>query len=253
MDRPRLYCFPYAGASSSIFAPWARELDSTFKVLGVDLPGHGSRFKDALCESIHLMAASAAEVISAAENGTGRSSKRFAFYGHSLGAVVAYETARLLDKGCLASLDTLFVGAARAPETLSPVPKISHLDDTGFLEAVQARYGGLPAVLFEEPELLNMVLPVLRSDFLAYENYQSAPGPSLHLSVAGFFGRQDAVVTSTSMEQWSQVSSGPFQLHAMDGGHFFLNDCRDCLLGHVRSIFDTSAASFASSKNTMSA
>ncbi len=242
MDRPRLYCFPYAGASSSVFASWAQELKSSMAVYGVDLPGHGSRFKDPLGEDVHLMAAGAAKAIMAAEDVYGKSIHKFAFYGHSLGAIVAYETARLLDKQLLASLGHLFVGAARAPATPSPVPAISHLDDTRFLEAVQQRYGGLPAVLFEEPELLEMVLPILRADFRAYEGYRQSSGSRLDLPVIAFFGKQDAVVTPGLMEEWSQVSSAPLQLHSIDGGHFFLNDCRDRLLQYIRNSISNPAS-----------
>ena len=226
----RLYCFPYAGGSSSVFASWGRLLAPQLRVIGVDLPGHGSRFKDQPLGSVAGMADSAAEAIRNSESNFPRSGTGFAFYGHSLGAVIAYETARLLEDRFQAAPSHLFVGAARAPGLPPPLPPISHLDDTAFLDKVHGRYGGLPAILFEEPELLALVLPVLRADFKAYEIYSSPADPLLSQPVTAFVGEHDPVVDGTAMKPWSRATSNRFDLHVLSGGHFFLNDCRSQLL-----------------------
>jgi surfactin synthase thioesterase subunit len=229
-EQPRLYCFAYAGASASVYAPWARALAPQVAVVGVELPGHGSRFSEAPLGSIAAMASGMAQVIAEQPD-----EAPFAFYGHSLGAVVAFETARLLgDSGPM----HLFAGAARAPHLPPPVPAISHLPAMEFLDAVQKRYGGLPAALFDEPELLEMVLPVLRADFGAYEKYVYAESAPIACPITAFHGTGDPVVHGALVSAWSLVTTGAFRHEAMDGDHFFLNTCRPVLLRHVREVFD---------------
>jgi surfactin synthase thioesterase subunit len=164
----------------------------------------------------------------------------FVLYGHSLGAVVAFETALLLQRtGRTAGPIHLFVGAARGPHLPPPVPAISHLPQDEFLDAVQHRYGGLPAALFEEPELLELVLPILRSDFRAYENYLytgSLATGSLALAcpVTAFHGANDPIVRSADVSEWSRMTATGFKMEVVEGDHFFLNTHRDVLLAHVR-------------------
>ncbi len=239
-NRPRLYCFPYAGGASSAFAPWARMLAPQISVLGVELPGHGSRFSETPFDSVSEMAEDAADAIASSE-----SDAPFALYGHSLGAVVAFETAQILQrmaKGKHARPPIhLFVGAARAPHLPTVLTPISHLPQKDFLDAVQRRYGGLPAALFDEPELLEMVLPVLRADFKAYEDYRYADSSILECPVTGFHGSLDPVVRNAAMSEWSRVTDGSFRLYIVDGDHFFLNTCKEVLLAAVRDGFEQQA------------
>ena len=224
--QPRLYCFAYAGGAASVYAPWARALAPQIAVLGVELPGHGSRFQETPHESVAKMSAGIAEAIASED-----SDAPFAFYGHSLGAVVAFETAQLLAQRGPAHL---FIGAARAPHLPPTVPAISHLPSMEFLQAVQERYGGLPAALFEEPELLELVLPVLRADFKAYEGYRCPEPRALNCPVTAFHGATDPVVRGAAVHEWALVTSHAFQMETLPGDHFFLNTNREALLAHIR-------------------
>ena len=238
-DRPRLYCFPFAGGTASMFASWARTLSPEIAVFGVELAGHGSRFSEDKPESVQEMAATVVAALLSLQDTTS-----VAFYGHSLGALVALETARLLavagtgshleERMRLRPLVHLFVGAARAPHHPAVTPLIHGLPQREFLDAVQHRYGGLPAVLFEEPELLELVLPVLRADFRAYEQYLFWPNPRLQVPVTGFHGTRDGIATAESMQGWSDVTPKEFQSYPIEGDHFFLNTGSDVVLRRIR-------------------
>ena len=238
--QPRLYGFAYAGGSAAIYAPWARALAPDITVIGVEMPGHGARFQETPLENVEAMASEAASVIA-----DEASSAPLAFYGHSLGAVVAFETARLLQSHSSGvrkpSLLHLFVGAARAPQLPRVLTPISQLPKNEFLEAVQHRYGGLPAALFEEPELLEMLLPVLRADFNAYETYQYDEPSPLLCPVTAFYGTNDSVVRSAAMNEWSRVTESSFEFEQVEGDHFFLNTCRDALLKRISGCFEQDA------------
>ena len=238
-NQPVLYCFTYAGGSCSLYAPWARALTPAITVLGVEMPGHGARFQEPPLDAVAAMAEEAANAIEAAA-----SHAPYAFYGHSLGALVAFETARLLQRReHPRSLRHLFVGAARAPHLPPIMPQIGHLETAAFLDAVQHRYGGLPAVLFDEPELLEIVLPVLRADFSAYERYQFEGLSALDCPVTAFHGAEDAIVRTSAVSEWSRVTRGDFRIEELPGDHFFLNACRDTLLQTITASFNRSAAS----------
>ena len=239
IERPRLYCFAYAGGSSSIYAAWARALAPAIAVLGVEMPGHGSRFAETPLTTVSEMATDAADAIAASG-----SRAPYAFYGHSLGAIVAFETSRILGERFAEQPIHLFAGAARAPHLPAVVAPVSHLPSGEFLEAVQQRYGGLPAALFEEPELLEMVLPVLRADFTAYENYTYTQAAPLHHPITAFHGTDDPVVRSAAVNEWSHVTDSLFRLKEVEGDHFFLNTSRELLLQHIREGFEQSAGAF---------
>ena len=243
-DPPRLYCFAYAGGSSSIYAAWARALTPAIAVLGVEMPGHGSRFEETPLSFVSDMATDAANAIEASG-----SRAPYVFYGHSLGALVAFETARLLQQRAAAAPVHLFAGAARAPHLPAVVAPVSHLATAEFLAAVQQRYGGLPAALFEEPELLEMVLPVLRADFAAYENYAYTHAAHLRTPITVFHGTSDPVVRRAAVSEWSHVTDRAFRLQEIEGDHFFLNTSRDLLLQHIREGFEQGAGALDGSSH----
>jgi surfactin synthase thioesterase subunit len=162
---------------------------------------------------------------------------QYGFYGHSLGAVIAFETARRLAALGVRGPSRLFVGACRTPELPPILPTVGRLSEDEFLEAVQQRYGGIPAAVLEEPELLEMILPIMRADFAAYEDYCYEVGPGLACPITAFAGTGDPVVRTEDMAGWAHHTSGPFELHAVPGDHFFLAQSRDRVLDVISNAF----------------
>lgn len=237
---PRVFCFAHAGATASAYAPWSRSLAgnsqaASIEIVGMEFPGHGIRMDEELCADVPTLA-----------NGIARSIQQelmrtpaleYGFYGHSLGAVIAFETARKLAALGVRGPSRLFVGACRTPEMPPVLPTIGHLLEDEFLAAVQQRYGGIPAAVLEEPELLEMILPILRADFSAYEGYRYQVGPELGCPITAFAGVSDPVVRAEDMAGWAHHTSGPFELHTVPGDHFFLTQSRDRVLDVISSAF----------------
>ena len=261
--RMRLYCFAHAGGTAAIYAPWARLLSPDIEIYAVELPGHGTRMDEEPLKDVAEMARHLLPQI--CEQQADR--RPFAFYGHSLGAVVAYETALALQdlassdryqyassrQGPLLALQHLFIGAARAPHLPRMLPALSHLDQQAFLEGVRHRYGGISEAVLAEPELLEMILPPLRADFAAYENYQHQARVLLTCPVTAFAGTRDPVVQESAVTAWADHTSGPFRLHAIPGDHFFLAEHREQVLGIVSRALRTDALRSSSESRAVEA
>jgi len=241
----RLYVFAHAGGSARTFAPWARLLAPDIEVIGVEFPGHGSRMLEAPLSDVHEMAAVFVHELQVRELQVRELQVReglavdaaqpWALYGHSLGASIAYEAARLLASHPIHAPGHLLLGAMRAPHLPRTMPSIAHLPDDDFLRAVQESYGGVPEAVLAEPELLEIVLPALRADFIAYETYTPASLAPLSCPMTVFAGMSDPIIDEAEVAAWSHHTSGPFQMHALPGDHFFLGPCREQVLGILRS------------------
>jgi medium-chain acyl-[acyl-carrier-protein] hydrolase len=228
----RLYTFAHAGASARTFASWAKLLGPQTAVVGVEFPGHGGRVLEEALREVNGMAREAASAIEMDISKTEH--HQIALYGHSLGAIVAYETARLLEDGATevrCSMPThLFVGAMRAPHLPRTTTSIAHLEQAKFLAAIQQRFGGIPQAVLSEPELLEVIMPALRGDFIAYEDYKYEAGHKLRCPVTAFAGKLDPIVPESTVAEWADHTTGPFHMHTMVGDHFFLLECRDQVL-----------------------
>jgi len=225
--RARLVCFAHAGGTASVYAQWPKLLAPTLEVIAVELPGHGTRLMEEPLDDVLAMAKSVAEEF------VKLGPKPFAFYGHSLGGLVAYETARLLAQMDAGVPVHLFVGASRPPHAPPVLPAISHLEREDFLEAVQERYGGIPDAVLNEPELIDMVLPAMQGDFVAYEWYRHAEGVPPEFPITAFVGSEDPVVGRDLACEWERHTSGPFQLQVVPGDHFFLGESRETVLAAI--------------------
>jgi len=220
--RVRLFCFPYAGASASIFRPWQAEVHQDIQVCGVQLPGRGGRFAeapfsrlsqilDALTESLH-----------------GAPDVPFAFFGHCMGALIAFELARRLRREGREPLH-LIVSALRPPQLREPRYRLHLLSNEAFVAALAA-LNGLPQELMQEPELLNMMLPALRADFEACETYQYRYEPPLHCPISCYGGRNDPRSTPEEMALWRAHTVATFSCRVFPGNHFFLDSARKAVL-----------------------
>jgi surfactin synthase thioesterase subunit len=216
--RARLFCFPYAGGGHSIFAAWARLVPEDVEVCGFQVPGHGSRFREPPYVSWERLVEHTVHAIAPLID------RPFALFGHSMGAVVAFECARMLQSERLPQPRHLVVSACSAPRVggarrARPIHEL----ETPDLLAELAALGGTPPGLLERRELVEFVLPKLRADFRMLEEYRYEPGEPLRCPLAAFAGSRDSVVTLPSCLRWSQHSRGAFSVHVFEGDHFFLH------------------------------
>jgi surfactin synthase thioesterase subunit len=207
----RLFCFPYAGGGSSVFHGWAGRLPAGIAVCPVRLPGRETRLAErpfALMDD--LLAALRSAINPFLDT-------PFAFFGHSLGAIVAFELARKL-----ASFPAcLFVSGARAPQLRRDhVPRPAPTD--GELIEELRRLEGIPKELLQNREWLEVTLPALRADTALYRNYVYQDAPPLACPIRAYGGSDDARITRQDLEPWTEQTTHSFRLEMFPGGHFFL-------------------------------
>jgi len=221
----RLFCFPYAGAGAAVFSSWQPFLSPAIQVRAVELPGRGTQIRQPPFRNLLSLVAELAEVLSPALVAP------FAFFGHSLGALLAFELARTVRSAGVAPI-RLFVSAAGAPHLPPAREPIAALPDAEFLEAVR-RFDGLPDELMETRELLEVFLPVLRADFAMAETYAYREAAPLDCPITVFGGAGDRTVEQGALESWRFQTNRESKLRLLQGGHFFLQQSKLPLLAAI--------------------
>lgn len=210
----RLVCLPHAGGSASYFFPVSRALSPTVDVVAIQYPGRQDRRSEPCLESVADLADGIAEAVRPL---TGLP---LSFFGHSLGATLAFEVARRLERDGL-PVAGLFASGRRAPSRHRD-ERFHLCDDPGLLAEVRKLSGTAPQLL-DDDEVIRMVLPAIRSDYRAAETYRYSPGPPLTCPVVALVGGDDPKVSREEAEAWADHTEGPFRLRVFPGGHFYLN------------------------------
>jgi medium-chain acyl-[acyl-carrier-protein] hydrolase len=223
----RLFCFPHAGVGASAYRLWAMGLPPALEVCAVQLPGRESRFREPPLDRIDAAVAALLPVLR--EN----SDLPFAFFGHSMGAVVATELTLALAAAGAPLPHHLFVSARRPPEVPDPDTPLANLPDAAFLVEIQRRYGGIPAEVMQDAEMMGLLLPSLRADIRALENHAPTRPTRIPVPLSVFGGSQDTRVPYTHLEAWRQAAAGEFRLRMFAGDHFYLNPRRAEVLAEV--------------------
>ncbi len=223
----RLFCFPYAGGDASIFSRWSEALPSRVEVCPVQLPGRGARLSEPLFTSMARLVESLASALQPCLD------KPFALFGHSTGALIAFELARQVRRSYGLCCTHLFASACGAPHL--PADRLGRIHDLPEAELVET-LGGLNRDLeavFAAPELRQLLLPIFRADFQLSETYSYAVDAPLPCGISALGGLQDPFVRQASLEAWREQTSARFKLHVLPGGHLFLNSDRQLLLASV--------------------
>lgn len=215
-DAARLVCFPHAGGAASVYAPLARQLSGELDVVAVQYPGRQDRRAEKPADGIVDLAERIADRLIDAQG------RPCALFGHSMGAVVAYEAARILRRRSATEPIRLFLSGRGAP-TPRPSRHDSFRDDQEILAAVRG-LGGTDASVLDDPELVDMVLPALRADYGALASYAWQPGPALDSPITVFVGDADPVVPVQGVHGWAAETTAHSDVQVFDGGHFYLSE-----------------------------
>jgi medium-chain acyl-[acyl-carrier-protein] hydrolase len=221
--RLRLFCFPYAGGSALIFREWQAHLPNTVEVCPVELPGRGTRLAESPATRLSPLVQAVAEAFYPYLD------KPFAFFGHSFGALLSFELACYLRREHGLVPAHLFVSAHRAPQTPNPDPTTHTLPDHELVERLR-RLGGTPDVILREPELMELVLPIVRKDFEVCDTYVYSHELPLGCPISAFGGLKDPIVSYAELQPWAEKTSASFVLYMLPGGHLFVNTSRARLL-----------------------
>jgi medium-chain acyl-[acyl-carrier-protein] hydrolase len=223
--RLRLFCFPYAGGGASIFRPWVDALPPEVEICGIQLPGRESRLGEQAYTRL-------TPLIQALEGAISPYLDRpFAFYGHSMGALLSFELARQLRRTQDKLPVCIYLAAYRAPQLPNPNIKIYHLPSEVF--KVVLRADGIPDTILKNEELMQAILPTLRADFELCDTYEFRDEPPLACPFLIFGGLEDVRVRAADLEAWPVHSSAECHLSMLPGSHFFLHSAQDLLLTEI--------------------
>lgn len=211
----QLACFPHAGGAASYYFRLSRMLAPVAGVLAVQYPGRQDRLREPCVDNVPDLADRIYEALSA------RISRPIALFGHSMGAVLAFEVARRMQREGKVAPRYLFASGRRAPSCRRD-DHIHLRDDAGLVTELR-RTGGTDPRWLEDDELLTCLLPVIRNDYKVAETYSCAPEAPLDCPVMALVGDADPHTTVGEASAWRQHSTMEFGLHVFPGGHFYLD------------------------------
>jgi pyochelin biosynthetic protein PchC len=221
-DAPTVVCFPHAGGSASYFSSLSSLLRSRAQVFSLQYPGRQDRRTEPLLTTIDAYTDAVFEVLAPLM------SRPLSFFGHSMGAMIAFEVATRMKESGKPDPAALFVSGRRAPSRLRVEESVHKFDDAGLIAELKDLSGTDMRVL-DDPEVLAMVLPPMRSDYRAVENFRYRPGPKLDCPVVALIGDEDPKATPDECDSWRDHTSGPFELHVLAGGHFYLGQAQQAV------------------------
>lgn len=222
----RLFCFPYAGGSAQMYRTWAGLLPNTIELCAVEIPGRGRRLREQPINSLRELVNETFEGLRPHMN------KPFAFFGHSMGALMSFELARLLRREGLPGPARIFVSARRAPQIPDTDDPTYNLPEPEFIEELR-RLNGTPQEVLEHPELLQLMLPILRADFSVCQTYEYSPESPLESSITAYGGVEDVDVGREHLDAWKEQTTSSFNLRMLPGDHFFVHSSQATLLQNL--------------------
>jgi pyochelin biosynthetic protein PchC len=215
-------CFPHAGGIAGYYLPLLRPLANRAEVAVVQYPGRHDRADEQAIPSIRQLARHAVGALRDLRP------RRLVLFGHSMGALVAFEAAMLLERGTGTGPDHLFVSGHRPPSRHRPDP--ARAANESAMVAELHRLGGTDKRVLAHPALVRAMLPALRSDYAAVAGYKYQPGDVVSCGVTALVGDRDPHTTIRDAQAWTAMTTGRFALRAFPGGHFYLDAQRRLLL-----------------------
>jgi medium-chain acyl-[acyl-carrier-protein] hydrolase len=218
----RLLCFPYAGGGSYLFRTWPNLLSPPIEVCPVQLPGRANRMQEPPFNRLSPLVETAIKGL------LPNLSDPFALFGHSMGAAIAFEVAHLLRSQYGREPAHLFVSGHRAPHLPYPGPMTYDLPAAEFIRELY-QLNGTPKELLENPEIMELMIPLLRADFELIQTYEYVARPPLNCAITALGGLADRDVNRDHLEAWRHHTTGRFSLRMLQGDHFFLHTAQPLL------------------------
>jgi len=228
--RLRLFCLPYSGASAMVYARWRRSLPDWLQVCPLELPGRGMRMDEPLQRDIQALAAQLAEEIGRDLNGP------YALFGHSLGGLLAFELAHALSARNLPAPLALFASGTAGPARRDVSEYAIEKTDEQLIARLRELQGTAEEAL-ANPELMALMLPILRADFLLCGSFSYGRRAPLRMPIHVFGGKQDSVRADQLLD-WQDDAASGFSLDMFDGHHFFLMQHESAVLRCIRRYAD---------------
>lgn len=221
--RLRLFCFHHAGGSGQFFHGWPGHLAPIVEVAAIQLPGRGPRLGEPYARHLQALSGILAKELSPYLD------RPFVFFGHSLGALLCFETARSLRHDDQPQPAHLFLSAAEAPHRRERDERISGLSRQALIERLR-EFDGAPEEALRNDELLDLMLPAIRADFELGETYEFRSERPLECSMTIYGGMDDRGVDAERLEAWEEMTHGASELRMFPGGHFYINSAQSSFM-----------------------
>lgn len=223
----RLFCFPYAGGGASIYRDWLQLLPKEIEVCPVQLPGRENRGLEAPMCSLPEIVQAVADEIGPLLN------LPFALFGHSMGALLAYETARQLDRKYNKTPLHLFVSGHSAPHLPHSGRKLYSLSDQELIHELRI-LRGTPEAILQNDELMVLLLPRLRADFQVCETYSFFRDNPIACPITALGGIEDHDVSMDNLAAWGELTQKETELQLLSGDHFFLHNEQEVIVQLIK-------------------
>lgn len=215
-----LFCFPYAGGSANVYRSWKRYVPPLVDICLVHLPGRGSRIGERPFTSMKALVSAIADQIPKMPQ------YAYAFYGHSMGAVISFELARELRVRYGTEPAALFLSGRRAPHVPRPYPASFDLPEDQFIAELR-RLNGTPEEVLADARLLELFLPLLRADFQVIEAYEYQVQTRLSCPITVYGSLRDVAASIHDMQMWQEHTVAEFQMRLFRGSHFFIQEANN--------------------------
>jgi surfactin synthase thioesterase subunit len=234
MSKIKLFCFPYAGGSTQIYQPWANRLNSQIEIIPIELSGRGRRINESLYKDFDELVN---DVFNQIQNDIIQTP--YAFFGHSLGALIAFELVQKIVTDNLPPPKHVFYSGKSAPNSEQKRKFMFHLLDTQEFKQELIKLGGTPPELFKHKELEDLFLPVIKNDFKLSETYTFKVGRKLYDGeITVFLGKEDNW-SAGGNDEWHNCSSGTCNIIYLEGGHFFIHNEAEAILKTINNVLLT--------------
>lgn len=230
MPKVRLFCFPYAGGSTQMYHSWTNRLHPKIELIPVELSGRGLRFNEPLYKDFDELINDVFRQIRYDIH-----EMPYAFFGHSLGALIAFELLYKIRADHLPYPVHVFYSGKSAPNAEHHETTSFHLLEPEAFKKKIMEMGGTPVAVFENSELETLFMPILKNDFKMAETYTFKKGRKLYDGEITVLVGKDDDLTATQCHEWSNCTSGMCKIIYLNGGHFFINDQTEAVLNIVNS------------------
>lgn len=231
IHRSRLIAFPHAGAGASAFRSWHDPLGTGIDLVPIRLPGREERFREPCPRTIGDM------VVASEPQWSIACEPPYAVFGHSVGALAAFELVREVRRRRLPAPQHLIVAGRVAPQIRLDAPLLHDLPDRRLVEELGA-LGGTPAPVLANSALRDLLLPVLRADLACDERYEYRHEAPLSIPLLVLGGTEDPRVPWEGLAEWIGQTSGPCVIHVVPGGHFFVHERLNVVLACVQAAME---------------
>ncbi|MCG8421694.1 MAG: alpha/beta fold hydrolase [Proteobacteria bacterium] len=224
--RLRLFCFPYAGGGASMYRTWSDAVPQQVEICPVQLPGRENRLRDAPFRRIEPLIERLADALQPYLD------RPFAFFGHSMGALVAFELAQTLRRHGRACPAYFFASARRAPHLAGDKNSLHTMTDDELIEELR-RLDGTPEKVLADRGLMAWMLPLFRADFEVHETYACSQWEALDCPISAFGAVDDETVSREQIHAWRLHTRSEFVLRLFPGDHFFIDKMQPAVIRAV--------------------